>query len=142
MLDLSPLENAVSQLTRALEYAGSDLARSDAELSTLLRAAAIQAFEYTYELSHKMLRRHLEATEADAAGVRSLSFNGLIRLGWARGLLDEELAAWIAFREARGATSHTYNERKAQAVFEAIPRFLAEARFLLSRLQAANEGAP
>jgi nucleotidyltransferase substrate binding protein (TIGR01987 family) len=138
MLDVSPLERAISQLRRALEVSRSEVATAHPDLPALLRAATIQAFEYTYELSHKMLRRHLEASEPDPAAVAAMSFNALIRLGFARGLLNEELAVWLDFREARGATSHAYNERKAQAVFDSIPRFLAEATVLLERLRAAS----
>jgi nucleotidyltransferase substrate binding protein (TIGR01987 family) len=134
MLDLSPLERAYIETPSRARRRRSDLARSHPDLPPLLIAAAIQAFEYTYELSHKMLRRHLQATEPDPASVSAMSFNALIRLGYARGQLDEELAVWMAFREASGATSHAYNEGKAQAVFDAIPRFLEEARFFLGRL--------
>jgi len=135
MIDVSPLDRAIAQLRRALEVVGSDVAGSHPDLPALLRAASIQAFEYTYELSHKLLRRHLEASEPDPAAVAAMSFNALVRLGYARGLLREELSVWQDFREARGATSHAYNERKAQAVFDAIPRFLDEATFLLARLR-------
>ena len=133
-LDLSSLAGAIAQLTAAVGYANSDLARSDPALAPHLRAAAIQAFEFTYELSFKMLRRFLEMTEPVAPDLDTFTFNRLIRLGYERGLLNEELAIWQGFREARGTTSHTYDERKAQAVFEAIPRFLREAEFLLAQL--------
>ena len=56
-LDLSPLQNAVSQLEEALDLYGSELAEGDPRLKRHLRAAVIQAFEFTYELSFKMLKR-------------------------------------------------------------------------------------
>jgi nucleotidyltransferase substrate binding protein (TIGR01987 family) len=142
MLDLKPLERAIAQLEQALAYAGSDLAKTDPGLAPHLRAVAIQAFEFTYERSYKMLRRHLEMTEGSPSDLATFSFNRLIRLGYERGLLGEELAVWMRFREARGTTSHTYDEHKAQAVFEAIPGFLDEARFLLGQLHARRADVP
>jgi nucleotidyltransferase substrate binding protein (TIGR01987 family) len=135
-LKLSALEKAVAQLEVALEYAESDVSQNDPHLPQLLRSAAIQAFEYTYELSHKMLRRYLASIDPNPDVVMDLDFPGLIRAGYARGLLSEELEAWRTFRADRGATSHTYDDGTARKVFEKIPRFLKEARYLLHSLQA------
>lgn len=138
-LDLSPLQKAIAQLDEALEYCDSDLARTDARLALHLRAATIQAFEFTYELSVKMLRRHLEATEPNSAEIGELSFNDLIRLGTQRGLLRAELREWQEFRKDRGTTSHTYDQAKADDVFETIPSFRDEAKHLLRRLLERQE---
>lgn len=59
-LDLTPLDDAIAQLKEAIEYHGSDLASRDPALKLHFRAAAIQAFEFTYELSFEMVKRHLE----------------------------------------------------------------------------------
>ena len=48
-LDLSPLEDAVSQLEEALEIYNSDIILRDSRFKRHLRAAVIQAFEFTYE---------------------------------------------------------------------------------------------
>ena len=138
-LDLSSLLKATAQLEEALQYCDSDLARQDSRLHLHLRAAAIQAFEFTYELSVKMLRRFLETTEANPVAVGELSFNELIRLGSERGLLCAELSDWKEFRKDRGTTSHAYDEAKAEDVFETIPGFLDEARFLLAQIEKRQE---
>ena len=137
-LDLSSLNRAIAQIEGGLRYHDSDLAQRDEQLRKHLRAAAIQAFELTYELSHKMLRRSLRATEPNPAEVASLDFPALIRLGTQRGLLRAELAQWKSFRSSRGATIHAYAEGMAEEVFEAIPPFLDEAKFLLSELERRN----
>ncbi len=134
MIDISPLHRAVAQLEGALAYANSDLASGNADLAPHLRAAAIQAFEFTYELSIKMLRRYLAEASPSPSTVEELDFSGLVRMGLAAGLLQEEIEAWRGFRLARGITSHTYDEAKAQSVFASIPRFLAEARYLLGQI--------
>jgi nucleotidyltransferase substrate binding protein (TIGR01987 family) len=134
VIDLTSLGRAIAQLEEALAYAGSDLARNDNRLARQFRAAAIQAFEFTYELSYKTLKRFLAETEPNPQHVQAMDFNGTVRLGYARGLLAEEISVWRRFRENRSVTSHTYNEDKAQAVFDAIPRFLDEVRFLFAQI--------
>ena len=138
-LDLSSLGNAIAQGDEALAYCGGDLARADAQLAMHLRAGAIRAFEFIYELSIKTLRRYLIETEANPAAVEEMSFNDLIRRAYELGLIEAELADWKEFRRHRGTTSHTYDAAKAQAVFEIIPTFLAEARFLAARIAERQE---
>lgn len=139
-LDLSAFDKAVAQLDEALAYCASDLARNDPRLALHLRAAAIQAFEFTYELAFNLLRRFLIATEPNPSRIGEMSFNEIIRLGSARGLLRADVAVWSGFRRDRGATSHAYNETKAIEVFEGIPEFLREVRYL--RAQLANRQHP
>jgi nucleotidyltransferase substrate binding protein (TIGR01987 family) len=139
MLDVSSFEKAASQLQEALSYCKSDVAKNDPHLALHLRAAAIQAFEFTYEVAYKMLKRFLQATEANADAIESMTFNEIIRLGYERGLLSAELREWKAFRINRNATSHTYNEARAQDVYNGIPLFFTEARFLLKELKHRME---
>ncbi len=87
------------------------------------------------------MRRHLAETEADPSAAAELTFNALIRRGYDLGLLEAELADWQDFRRSRGTTSHAYDSAKAQAVFEIIPMFLSEARFLLARIAARQTAA-
>ena len=134
-LDLSSLHNAIAQLEEALAFCGSELAKTNPRLALHLRAAAIQAFEFTYELSFKMVKRHLEASEPNPAAIAEMSFGEIIRRSCELGLLKVEVAEWNAFRRDRGATSHTYDEKKAQTVFAGIPAFLAEVRFLAGQIQ-------
>jgi nucleotidyltransferase substrate binding protein (TIGR01987 family) len=134
MINISALEKAIEQLTESLEYFNSELAQNDRKLAKQFRASSIQAFEYTYELSHKMLKRYLEATEPNPAFIDEMSFQELIRTGAERGLLMNSWDVWKKYRQARGATSHTYNEQKAEEVFNDIPMFLKEAQFLCRKI--------
>ncbi len=128
MIDLSALRRALATLDEALNAAAR--APEDA----LVRDGCIQRFEYSYELTHKTLRRHLEATEP--AGVAELSFPSLIRLGFQRGLLAQSWDFWNDIRDARNATSHGYDEKKARGVAAKIPAFAEAARFLLGQIEA------
>ena len=138
-LDLSPLDNAVAQLGESLELYDSDIVRQYPVIRNQMRAGAIQAFEFTYELSVRMIKRYLEQVSANPAEVDELSFRNLIRRAGQQGLLRSELDAWMGHRANRGTTSHTYNDERAERVFQGIPEFLEEARYLLKQLQEKNE---
>ena len=138
-LDLTPLEDAVAQLEDGLDIYNSDLALDHPRLKRHLRAAVIQAFEFTYELSVRMIKRYLEQVSANPAEIDALSFQDLIRRAGQQGLVRSELDAWMRHRANRGTTCHTYNEERAERVFRNIPEFLGEARYLLKELQEKNE---
>ncbi len=139
MIDISALENAIQQLETSLNYTESDLAKSDAGIAKQFRAASIQAFEFTYELSHKMLKRYLETTEPSPDIFDDLAFQDLIRLGAERGLLLNSWDCWKDYRKARGTTSHSYNESSAEDVFASIPAFLADARYLRDQINQRQQ---
>lgn len=127
-LDLRSFEEAAGRLAEALDALGAEPANS------LIRDAVIQRFEFTYELAHKMLRRYLEMAAPDPQAVGQMSFQDLIRTGSEQGLLRSDWERWREWRQARGITSHTYDERKALQVVAVIPDFLAEARHLFQKL--------
>lgn len=140
-LDFSPLGNAIAQLDKSLAYAHSPAALADPGLREQLRNSVIQCFEFTYELSWKMLKRYLEETEANPAEIDIGTFQNLIRLGNERALLRSDWYQWKTYRQARTESSHTYDAAKAEAVFAVAPDFLAEARALLDELSRRSAKA-
>jgi nucleotidyltransferase substrate binding protein (TIGR01987 family) len=137
MLDFGPLHKALQQLQISLRYSESDLAKQNLELARVLRAAAIQAFEYTFELCIKMLTRQLEAMNYKS-NVDFLSYRDLIRVSAEKGLLDDP-SVWFHYRELRNITSHTYDNTKAEEVYSALPAFANDASMLLKHLEKANQ---
>lgn len=138
-LDLAPLARAVGELQIFLGLCEAEAAGNGQKGSAELRAfqaASIQAFEFTFELCHKMMRRYLDAIEPSATPAASLTFPDLVRQAHARGLIPSGWREWARFREMRNMTSHTYDPGKAAGVVAALPSFLAEARALLERMQA------
>ncbi len=129
-LDLSSFGNALASLKRALARSGAAGAQDEE-----LRDACIQRFEYTFELSWKMLKRRLELDLPDSHSVDGMSFRDLVRTGAERGLLSD-VDAWMLFREKRNITSHTYNAAKAAEVAAVIPDFARLAEDLHGQLQA------
>ena len=127
-LDFTSLEKAVARLSEGLSRHLSEPA------DTQLRDGLTLRFESTYDLSHKMLRRALEAAAATPGEIDLMSFPTLVRTGYEQGVLEQGWSAWEAYRKMRNITSHTYDEVQANAVVAMIPEFLQEARFLLQRL--------
>jgi len=136
MADFSPLENALATMQEATQA----FAQSPSDL--FIRDACIQRFKYGYELSHKMLRRFLSATEPNPGEIDALSFPDMIRLGFARGVVADEWAVWRGYREARNKTSHAYDAAKAEEVMKVIPAFLASAQQMLDELKRRQAKAP
>ena len=131
-LDLSPLARAIERLNEGWARYQQDIS------DTQIRDGLIQRFEFTYEISHKMLKRHLEATSANPAEFDDMSFQDLIRMGNERGLLLSGWPEWRSYRDMRAKTSHTYDEDIALEVVACIPGFQGEATYLHQKLQAAQ----
>lgn len=131
-LDLTPLENAVACLREGLARSAEEPADGQ------LRDGLIQRFQRTYELSHKMLKRHLEQSAANPQAYDTADFQYLIRSASEQGLLRSDWPVWRRFRELRGKTSHTYDEAVARDVAAEIRSFMEEAAHLLNALQARN----
>lgn len=128
-LDLSSLKKAAYSLEEAVNE------HKKQQDNLFVRDASIQRFEYTYELTYKMLKRFLEMTEASSEAIDQMSFATLIRTGAEKGLLQNSWNIWSTYRTARNLTSHTYNEAKAIEVCAIIPGFLIEAKYLIEQLE-------
>ncbi len=74
-LDFTSLRNALARLAEGYQRYQSDI--SDIQI----RDGLIQRYEFTYEISHKMLKRHLEMTAANPEAFDALPFADLIRTG-------------------------------------------------------------
>ena len=133
-LDFSPLLSAIQQLEKSLKYANSPQSQVDPGLFEQLRNSVIQCFEFTYELSHKMLRRYLKEISASPDDIDLSTFADLIRTGNEQKLLRSDWSRWKAYRQARTDSSHTYDEDKAIAVYRIAPEFLEEAKYLYKEL--------
>ena len=77
ILDIGPFKKAVSQLEKAIQYAESDMAKNDSDLFEQFRGSTIQAFEYTFELAWKMLKRYFDWNQ----GIKEHNLRNLFREG-------------------------------------------------------------
>jgi len=128
-LDFSSLASSVQRLEEGL-------ARFNLDTSDLMvRDGLVQRFEFTYELSHKMLRRFLEAASANPVEFDEADFQYLIHTANGQGLLLGAWPQWHVYRDMRSKTSRTQDEEVAIKVVAGISAFLQEAQFLLDQLE-------
>lgn len=128
-LDISALEKAFAKLTEGYDRYSQDI--NDEQI----RDGLIQRFEFTYELSHKMLKRYLKMSSANPEQFDNESFQYLIRTANEKSLLLGNWQDWRRYREMRSKTSHTYNQNVALQVVEGIPQFITETKTLINNLK-------
>lgn len=127
-LDISALEKAFYKLKEGYERYAND------ESDEQIRDGLIQRFEFTYELSHKMLKRYLQMTSATPEQFENESFQFLIRSANEKSLILGNWNDWRRYREMRSKTSHTYDQKVALQVVEGIPEFIKETEGLINNL--------
>ncbi len=127
-LDLTSLKNAIERLSEGIGRYQNDTS------DTQIRDGLIQRFEFTYEQSHKIIRRYLKSASATPDEFEDADFQQIIRSANEQGLLLGDWPKWRNYREMRGKTSHTYDEDIAIEVVDGIPDFLEEAKFLYKQL--------
>jgi nucleotidyltransferase substrate binding protein (TIGR01987 family) len=130
MLDISPLSSAIQRLDEGMVRYLADTS------DTQIRDGLIQRFEFTYELSHKMLKRYLESASPSPGEFDGADFTYLIRSANEQGLLLGDWPKWKQYRDMRAKTSHTYDEDVALAVVAGIPAFQQEAHHLHDQISA------
>jgi nucleotidyltransferase substrate binding protein (TIGR01987 family) len=106
---LQSFGNAFVRLSEGARLAG------ERDLSSLEKQGLIQAFEFTHELAWNVLKDYLESQ-----GVQEvIGSKGATREAFKNGLLaDGEV--WMDMIKSRNQTSHTYNEKTANEITEAI----------------------
>jgi nucleotidyltransferase substrate binding protein (TIGR01987 family) len=118
-IDLRNLENSLKSLTEALH-----------PQNLLERDGAIQRFEFTFEMSWKMMAKVLQADRP----LTDNSVRGILREAGRQGLI-ESVEVWFSFQDARNQTSHTYDPAIATTVFEKAGQFPALVTSLIATLQ-------
>lgn len=120
---LDDFHNALLRLAEALRQPANEFVRD----------AAIQRFEFSFELAWKAIQAAARLEGQDCASPRT-AFSTAWRNGW---IADE--AAWLDMLEARNKTTHTYREAIAREVFGSLPRHLPHLTQLRESLAARLE---
>jgi len=124
MVVANKLKLQVEQLRKAV---GTLEEMFSLELTAVTRDATIQRFEYTFELTWKVMQSRvlLEGKEAPSPrqAIRTAGQVGLI----------EDVEKWLGFQTARNYTVHTYDESVADWVYVQARDFLPEVKKLVEK---------
>jgi nucleotidyltransferase substrate binding protein (TIGR01987 family) len=87
--------------------------------SAIVRDAAIQRFEFSFELVWKALKLYLERQGHECGGPRPT-----LKKAFADGLIatPEEADLWLQMLEDRNLTSHAYDEALAARIYQHVAR--------------------
>jgi nucleotidyltransferase substrate binding protein (TIGR01987 family) len=116
---LASLESALARLRSALAQPKTEWTRD----------AAIQRFEFTFELCWKAARRFAKGEGLDVGSPRE-ALRTAMKLGW---IGDDPL--WLRMLEDRNRTSHTYNEATAEEIYERLASYAGAIAGLANRLK-------
>lgn len=128
-IDLGFLERALAQLKRALaDYASNPETEA-------YRDSVVMRFVFTYELFLQAMIRFVRLEHPKPVPESEMTIPRIVRRANALGILAVEWEDFAAFRDARNAVAHSYNEAKAQRVLDLVPGFAAEAQHLLEKVR-------
>lgn len=113
---MTKLESLKKQYKKALARLGEVLAK---EKSDIMRDSSIQRFEFTFDLSWKLVKAYLE----DRKGIKCASPKDCFREAYKVGLIDYD-DRWIKITDWRNQVVHTYSEEFADKVYEKLPQIL------------------
>ena len=100
--------------------------------SEIIRDAAIQRFEYTFESLWKFLKEYLKEKEGIICNSPKSCFREVFSTGF---LSEEETVTFLDMTDKRNATSHTYKEEVAQMIYDGIKDFYDQMNILLKRFE-------
>lgn len=104
----------INDLTQALTKLNEVLSLSETEVN---RDSAIHRFEFTFELSWKLMASILVDQGMATTGVKNV-----IRQAADLGLVSD-VETWFKFLESRNLTTHTYKEKLAKEIYQHIKVF-------------------
>lgn len=129
-LDTSSLEKSLACLKQGLVDA-----RTYPDVRTV-RDGVVKEFEFTVDLSWKLLQRYLKHTaQVDETELRTKK--DIFRESAARKLIADA-ERWIRYYEARNETAHTYDFDRATAVYGIAGELPPDVEFLLHALRSAT----
>jgi nucleotidyltransferase substrate binding protein (TIGR01987 family) len=92
------------------------------------RAGIIQAFEYSFELVWKIMKKLLHERGREANSPREV-----FRVAFLEGFIDD-LDIWFDFLKKRNLVSHTYEEEEANQVLLSCDQFSEEVKKFLNKI--------
>ncbi|WP_096202823.1 HI0074 family nucleotidyltransferase substrate-binding subunit [Bacillus sp. FJAT-45350] len=112
--NMNKIMDKLTDLEKATRKLHESLSR-DPSQDDIVIDATIQRFEFTYELSWKLMKAFLEYN----GHLEVTSPRRTIRVAFKEGLITKG-DAWLAMLEDRNKTSHTYDEETANKIYNSI----------------------
>lgn len=103
------------------------------EFSVIVRDAAIQRFEYTFESLWKLLKRYLQEGEGIICNSPKRCWREALAVHLAN---EEEVKQLLAMTDDRNLTSHTYVEAIAESIYRKLPRYWQLMQAIHGRIAA------
>lgn len=104
----------INDLTQASTKLNEVLNLPETEIN---RDSAIHRFEFTFELSWKLM-----ASILTNQGIPTVGTKNIIRQAADLGLIND-VETWFIFLESRNLTTHTYKQELAQQIYHQIKTF-------------------
>ena len=113
---MSKLEAVTAQFEKALQRLKEVLSL---EKNDLVRDSAIQRFEFTLDLSWKMVKAYLE----EKKGIVCHSPKECFKEAYRQGLIEYD-DYWLKLVDLRNEAAHSYNEETAEKIFAELGQAL------------------
>lgn len=110
---MTKIEALIKQYKNALLRLKESL---DAPKNDIVRDSAIQRFEFTLDLSWKLMKAFLE----EKYGIVCASPKECFREAYRQGVIEYD-ENWIKFVDMRNETVHTYREEMADKIYQQLP---------------------
>ncbi|MBF0216980.1 MAG: nucleotidyltransferase substrate binding protein [Candidatus Omnitrophica bacterium] len=100
--------------------------------SVIVRDAAIQRFEYTFEAVWKFAKEYLKETEGVVCNSPKSCFRELFSLGY---LEESETEKFLFMTDRRNDTVHTYKQEFAEKIYNEIKGFYKSLQDLVEKFK-------
>ena len=117
----------IGQLERATRRLAETLALKPTQIH---QDATIQRFEFTFELAWKAMQSF-----AFQKGMKAVSPKDTLRTAAQLGLI-KDIEDWFDFLDARNLSSHLYDEKMANLVYQQAKKFHLEVEKLIGKLKS------
>ncbi len=129
-INLEAIDIAFSQFEKMYQRYNDGFKNTELIEEEAIKESLVQRFEYTVELSWKIVARHIE----EYFGLDIIKApKPVLREAGRLEILDAQ--AWISFINTRNIASHTYNKNTLDSVLELMPDFYTHAKRLLDYLK-------
>ncbi len=128
-ISISNLEKALITLDESYEILSNN--KND-YLTTVLEDAVIKRFEYTLEISKKIMKKVLKKFYDKQE--EELTVNNIFRFMYGYNYISD-WERWRTYHEKRNITAHEYNLEKSRKLLGLIPDFLRDTKELIKNLK-------